>query len=37
MIAAAMLDKTVEVRSSSTHKVLAIARWNFNTDVSTGS
>lgn len=33
MIAAAMLDKTVEVRSSSTHKVPAIARWNFNADV----
>jgi len=37
MIAAAMLDKTVEVRSSSTHKVPAIARWNFNADVSAGS
>ena len=37
MIAAAMLDKTVEVRPSSTHKVPAIARWNFNADVSADS
>lgn len=37
MIAAAMLDKTVEVRSSSTHKVPAIAQWNFNADVSADS
>ena len=37
MIAAAMLDKTVEVRPSSTHKVPAIARWNFNADMSAGS
>ena len=36
MIAAPMLDKTVEFRSSSTHKIPAIARWNFNADVSAG-
>ena len=36
MIAAAMLDKTVEFRSSITRKVPAIARWNFNADVSAG-
>ena len=36
MIAAAMLDKTVEFRSSCTHEVPAIARWNFKAEVSAG-